>query len=85
MAKGSEKPFNKIMMVRARLRLYVEHGEHALDGLTAQEFAAETMECFDYLLEFRNIVNSMVSLDEPPSRAVLPYLSDEVLASIDAG
>jgi hypothetical protein len=78
MAK-SEKPFNKIMIVRARLAMYVEHGEAALQGQTPQEFATEVHECFSYLMEFRNIINGMVSFDQTPSRAVLPYLSEEVL------
>lgn len=84
MAKKPEKPFNKIMMVRSKLRMFVEYGDHALDGQTPQEFAADVLECFEYLMEFRNIVNGMVSFDETPSRAVLPYLSDDVRGELVA-
>lgn len=77
--KSSEKPFNKLMTIRARLRMYVEYGDHTLDGQTPQEFGKDVLECFELLMEFRNIINGMVSFDDTPSRAVLPYLSDDVL------
>jgi hypothetical protein len=72
-----DKPFHKIMTVRSKLRMYVEYGDHALDGQTPQEFAADVQECFELLMDFRNIINGMVSFDETPQRAVLPYLEDE--------
>jgi hypothetical protein len=74
-----ETPFRKIMAVRSRLRLYVEYGDQALDGQTSQEFAADVQECVEFLMEFRNIINSMVSFDDAPSRAVIPYLSDDAV------
>lgn len=79
MARKSETPFNKIMNVRTKLRLYVEYGDAALGEQTPQEFATDTLECFEHLMEFRNIINGMVSFDEAPSRAVVPYLSDDAL------
>jgi hypothetical protein len=80
MGRKSETPFHKIMTVRSKLGLYIEYGDHALDGQTPQEFAADVRECFEYLMAFRNIINGMVSLEETPERAVLPYLPDDVLA-----
>lgn len=77
MSQKPEKPFNKIMTVRSKLGLFVEYGDHALDGQTPQEFAADVLECFEHLMAFRNIVNGMASLDEPPARAALLYVSDE--------
>lgn len=67
--KRQETPFEKIMLTRGKLRLYVEHGDTALDGQSPQEFAAEVQECYQYLMDFRNIVNSMVGLEFPPSDA----------------
>jgi hypothetical protein len=79
MGKKAETPFHKIMTVRTALGLYVEYGDVALQqrGQTAQEFAADVRECFEYLMSFRNIINGMVSFDEPPEKAVLPYLPEE--------
>ena len=84
MPKKSEKPFNKIMLTRSKLRLYIEHGDHALGEQAPQEFLADVQECLEYLMEFRNIINGMVSFDEAPSRAVVPYLSDDVLREAQA-
>ena len=80
MARKPEKPFDKIISARVTLGLYVQHGDAALGGKTPQEFAAEVHECFEYLMEFRNIINGMVGFNEAPSKAVLPYLPDDVLA-----
>ena len=85
MSRKTEKPFNKIMLTRAKLGMFVQYGDAALDGQTAQEFAADVHECLEYLMEFRNIVNGMVTFDEAPSRAVVPYLSDDVLEEMRAG
>lgn len=74
MAKKPEKPFAKIQTTRAKLDMYVEFGDLALDGQSPQDFAAEVREAFAYLIDFRNIINGMVSLDEAPAEAVLPYL-----------
>ena len=76
MARKPETPFNKIMAVRNKLRLYVEFGDNALDG-TPQEFAEEVQECMEYLMSFRNIINGMVSFDDTPERSVLLYLPIE--------
>lgn len=72
----TEKPFHKISTVQSRLRMYVEYGDAALQGQTPQEFAADIQECFDYLMDFRNIINGMVSFDEPPKVAAAPYLEE---------
>mgnify|MGYP001604965114 CR=1 FL=1 len=82
MARKNEKPFDKIMVVRQKLRLYVEYGDQALGGQTLPEFIADAVECFEWLMEFRNIINGMVSLDEPPSSAAVPYLSEAVIAEL---
>lgn len=82
MAKKPETPFHQIMLTRNKLKLYIEYGDHALDGQTPQEFAADVHRCMEYLIDFRNIINGMVALEEPPGRAVLPYLSDEDIASL---
>jgi hypothetical protein len=74
MPKKPQTPFDKIMFTRTKLRLFVEYGDQALQGQTVPEFAADVAECFEYLMAFRNIINGMVSFDEPPARAVLPYL-----------
>lgn len=79
MARKTETPFHKIMTIRAKLRMYVEYGDHALNGQTPQEFAADIQEIVEYLMDFRNMVNSMVSFDDTPSRSVLPYISDDDL------
>ena len=81
--KREQTPFDKLMMVRSRLRMYVEYGDHALDGQTPQEFAAEVQESLDLLMDFRNMVNSMASLEETPQRAVLVYL-DDLREEVDA-
>jgi hypothetical protein len=75
MAKA-EKPFNKIVMTRAALDMYVEHGEAALQGRSHAEFIAEIREAFGYLMDFRNIINGMVRFDDVPREAVLPYLDE---------
>lgn len=81
--KREQTPFDKLMMVRSRLRMYVEYGDHALDGQTPQEFAAEIQESMDLLMDFRNMVNSMASLEETPQRAVLVYV-DDLREKVDA-
>lgn len=77
MGRRTEKPFDKIMVTRTKLGLFVEYGEAALDGQTPQEFAADVRECFEYLMSFRNIINGMVSFEQKPEDAVLPYLPDD--------
>lgn len=77
MAKKAETPFHKIQMVRSKLGLYVKYGDAALGDQTPQEFAADLQECIDHLMTFRNIVNRMVQLDEPPARAAMAYAEDE--------
>lgn len=84
MGRNTEKPFNKIMLTKGKLRAYVTYGDMALDGQTPQEFAADVLECFELLMEFRNIINGMVTFDETPSRAVLPYLDEDVLKEASA-
>lgn len=81
MANKPKKPFHKILTTRAKLGMFVELGDRALGEQSAQEFAAEVLECFDHLMAFRNIVNGMVSLDEPPARAALAYVSDDDVAA----
>lgn len=80
MPKRHETPFDKIMTVRTALGLYVDHGDTLLQqrGQTAREFAADVRECFEYLMAFRNIINGMVSFNEPPERAMLFYLPDDL-------
>ena len=82
MSKKNETPFNKIMMTRAKLGLYVKYGDNALNGQTPQEFAKDVEEVLEYLMTFRNIINGMVSFDEEPERAVIPYLSDAILTEL---
>lgn len=84
MPRKTETPFHKILQVRSKLGLYIEYGDNALGDQTPQEFASDVRECFEYLMEFRNIINGMVSFDEAPSRAVVPYLSDDVLREAQA-
>lgn len=74
MPKKTQKPFDKIVMTRSRLDMYVEHGEAALQGQTHAEFIAEIHEAFSHLMSFRNIVNGMVRFEEPPAEAVKAYL-----------
>jgi hypothetical protein len=74
MGKKTEKPFDKIVLTQGKLKMFVEFGEAALRGQTVQEFAADVLECFGYLMTFRNIINGMVRFDEAPEQAVLPYL-----------
>jgi hypothetical protein len=76
MPRNTEKPFHKILMTGTKLRLYVEHGDLALDGQTPQQFAADVLECFEHLMTFRNIVNGMVSFNEPPAEAARMYLPE---------
>ena len=79
MRRKTETPFHKILQARSKLGLYIEYGDNALGDQTPQEFASDVRECFEYLMEFRNIINGMVSFDEAPSRAVVPYLPYELL------
>lgn len=82
MARKPQTPFDKIMIIRSKIGLYVQYGDAALDGQTPQEFVADVGECFEYLMSFRNIINGMVALDEPPERAVLAYIPDhEIVAA----
>lgn len=76
MARKGEKPFHKIMLTSSKLRLYVEHGDLALDGQTPQQFAADVLECFEHLMTFRNIVNGMVSFEQAPAEAARMYLPE---------
>ncbi len=80
MANKPETPFHKIMLTRQKLKLYGDYGDRALDGQTLAEMIADASQCIETLIEFRNIINGMVSLDEAPRRAVMPYLSDDVIA-----
>lgn len=82
-----DKPFNKIMRVRAKLDLFVRFGDNALGDQTLEQFMVEVNESFELLMAFRNIVNGMVNFDDTPERSVLPYLSESVIreaAEIDA-
>ena len=83
MPRRTEKPFDKIMTVRTTLQMYAEYGDVALKGRDPQDFAKDVREIVEYLMEFRNIINGMVGFEQPPSEAVIPYLSDEAIASIN--
>lgn len=74
--KIKETPFDKILITGGKLRLYVKYGEVALDGQTVQEFAVDVQECFQYLMDFRNIVNGMVGLEVPPADAAKMHLDE---------
>lgn len=76
MARKTEKSFDKIMLTSSKLRMYVEYGDVALKGQTPQQFAADVLECFEHLLTFRNIVNRMVSFDQPPADAARMHLPE---------
>lgn len=82
MARKPQTPFDKIMTVRSKLDLYIRFGDSALGGQSEKEFLVEVHEALELLMEFRNIINSMVSLEEAPLMAVLPYLSDDVVKSL---
>ena len=82
MAQKSQTPFDKMMVTQARLHMYVQHGDVALQGQAPQEFAAEVKECMDHLMTFRNIINGMVSFDEVPERAALFYIPDEMIQEV---
>jgi hypothetical protein len=75
MAK-TKTPFDKIMSVRTKLAMFVEYGDAAIQGQSYKDFASDVREAFEYLMSFRNIINGMVSMDEQPERAVLPYLEE---------
>lgn len=74
MTRKTEKPFDKIVLTRGKLDMYVQYGDAVLKGQTPQEFAAEVQEAFAYLLDFRNMVSAMAKLDEAPAGAVRMYL-----------
>jgi len=77
MPKRKETPFDKIVMTRGKLGLYVRHGDVALDGQDPQEFADEVQECFQHLLDFRNMVNEMAALEQAPMDVVKSYSEEE--------
>jgi hypothetical protein len=79
MARRKEKPFDKIMATRTKLQQYLHYGESALHDQNINDFLTDVAECYGYLMDFRNIINGMVSFDETPQQAVVPYLSDDVL------
>ena len=79
MPKKPQTPLDKILYVKTMTRLYLTHEEHALGGETVLEFMVKVDEVLGYLMDFRNMVNAMASLDEDPSQAVLPYLSNDAL------
>lgn len=79
MARKLETPFHKITTVGSKLDLFTKFGDAALAGQPIGDFISDVRECFEYLMTFRNIINRMVAFDQPPERAVLPYLSDDVI------
>jgi hypothetical protein len=82
MPKKPPRPLDKILDVRSRVELFIRYGDHALGGKTIAEFMPEVSEALGYLMDFRNMVNAMSSLDEAPSEAVLPYLSNDALDAV---
>lgn len=76
MPKKAKRPFDKIMLTRSKLDLYVRYGDNALGDQTLPEFITDVHEAFGWLMDFRNIINAMVGFDEAPTKAVLPYLPD---------
>lgn len=79
MPKKPPCPLDKILDVRSRVDLFIRYGDHALGDKTIADFMPEVSEVLEYLMDFRNMVNAMASLDEAPSQAVLPYLSNDAL------
>lgn len=68
------KPFDKIMLTRSKLDLFIEYGDAALQGQQFPDFMRDVRECYGHLLTFRNLVNSMVGLEETPEEAVRAFL-----------
>jgi hypothetical protein len=81
MPKRKETPFDKIMTARAKLDMFVRYGDVALKEQSFAEFAAEVNEAFGFLMDFRNMVQGMVTFSEEPGLAVIPYMSREELAA----
>jgi hypothetical protein len=77
--RREETPFDKIMVVASRLRLYTQYGDHALGDQTPQQFAGDVLEAFEHLMVFRNIVNGMASFEQRPEEAAASYISHDVL------
>ena len=70
-----EKPFNRILMASGKLAMWKNHGDKIFDSESEKdELLQEAAFAVQTLLDFRNIVNGIVGLDQDPREAAKPYL-----------
>jgi len=77
MARKKTKPFDDIVMTHAKLRMHVQYGAVALQDQPPEEFLADVLRCFDYLMMFRNMVSMAASFDMTPEEAAAQFAPDE--------
>lgn len=76
--RKSETVLEKTLRTRNNLTLFKEHGDAALEvaGRSRDELLHDACEALDVLMEFRNIVSSMASLDVSPAFAASMMVAD---------
>jgi uncharacterized protein YutE (UPF0331/DUF86 family) len=73
--KQANHPFHQIVMTQSQLSLAKDH----MDRMKPEEIQAllkEAHTAIETLMDFRNIINAMVSLKEDPRTAARPYVDD---------
>lgn len=75
MPKRAATPFDKIMTTRAKLELMATYPDHFSDE-DRRAVIADANKVVGWLMDFRNIVNGMVSFEEPPKDAAAAYVRD---------
>lgn len=70
-----QKPFDKVLIAGGKLNMAAQYPERFVEVAEGNtpEFLNEVNEAFGILMEFRNIVNSMASLNEMPRDAAKMY------------
>jgi hypothetical protein len=73
--KQANHPFHQIVMTQSQLSL----AKDRMDRMKPEEIQAllkEAHTAIETLMDFRNIINAMVSLKEDPRTAARPYVDD---------
>ncbi len=71
--KQMERPFALVSMAHSTLRMAVEHPQ-AFDEEKLRELVKDASIAMNYLMDFRNIVNSMAGLEDEPQDAALRHI-----------
>lgn len=68
-----ERPFALVSMAQSTLSMAVQYPE-AFNEENLRKLVADAHIAMGYLMDFRNIVNSMAGLDEEPQDAALVHI-----------